>query len=168
MSSSTRSMSKKTAKVIKQATPQNTPEDSHVEKYIKRQEPVDDTPVPQEAKELLAKWIISSATQEKLDIGFSKTDNKFANVYSWASGSNVLSKDATEQEKRQFTAVRRSYILHDNKKYHKTRIFLCDDYVVKKVEEHFGGKYSCSIRKYENSNKDSLVYYRWVVQFTPK
>jgi hypothetical protein len=120
--------------------------------------------VPQIARDLLVKWIIGSATQEKIDIGMTKTGGKFANIYSWASGDNSLPTGANEKVRRQYDAIHRSYIMDNNVQYHKTRVYLSEPSVIKSIEEHFGGKYRVHLRKIGNNDTDSLIKFRWIVQ----
>lgn len=145
-------------------TPQNTPENGNSLKNPS----VQPQTVPQETRDLLVKWITGSATQEKLDMGFSKTGGRFANIYSWASGENNLPENASEQARRQFDVIRRSYILHNNERLHKTRVFLSDPSVVKSIEDFFQGKYTVALRKYKNGEGSSLIQYRWIVQLQSK
>lgn len=134
---------------------------SHIKVKENNQE---NSQVPQMARDLLVKWIIGSATQEKIDIGMTKTGGKFANIYSWASGDNSLPTGANEKVSRQYEAIHRSYIMDNTFQYHKTRVYLSDPSVIKSIEEHFGGKYRVHLRKIANNVEDSLIKFRWIVQ----
>jgi hypothetical protein len=119
--------------------------------------------IPRETQDLLIQWITPNLTAEKVQAGLE--EKPYYNAYSWVSGNSVA-KPTAEQE-GQLNAVRRSYILNEGNRHHKTKVYLYENYVQSELQKLVGDNYTVSLRKFENSKQNSLVRFRWVVQVRP-
>lgn len=126
-------------------------------------------PIPQECKTLLIKWITDSISEEKIQEEFARTEGKYANIYSWVSGSQIKKSEVNnEYQEKQNNALNKSYIFHDNRRYHKTSIFLADQTVKNAIAAHLGNKYEVSLKKFPNGDSRSIISFRWVIQIMPR
>jgi hypothetical protein len=125
--------------------------------------------IPQECKALLVKWICDSISEEKIKEEFARTGGKYANIYSWVSGSQIKKSEVNnEYQEKQNNALNKSYIFHENKRYHKTSIFLADQTVKNAVSAHLLNKYEVSLKKFPNGDSRSIISFRWVIQIMPR
>jgi hypothetical protein len=117
------------------------------------------TEVPHGVKELLLKWILQRFDQEKIDKDIA--EHGYSNVYSWVSGTTNSEQD------KQVQAIRKSYILDESGRFHKTRVYFADDYIGNELKKKITDSQDVKLRKFK-VEKEGPITFRWVIQVRPK
>jgi hypothetical protein len=118
--------------------------------------------VPQDVKDLLLKWIVQRIDLEKIakDIA----EHGYSNVYSWVSGST----NVVDVQEKELQAIRKSYILNEGNRYHKTRIYFADDFIQNELKSKFDDSLEVKLRKFKVEKEGSSIAFRGVIQVRPK
>jgi hypothetical protein len=113
--------------------------------------------VPQEVKELLLKWIVQRIDLDKINKEIE--EQGYSNIYSWVSGTTN-----SDQEK-QVQAIRKSYILNEAGRFHKTRVYFTDDFISNELKSKFDNTLEVKLRKFKVEKEvESPISFRWVIQ----
>jgi hypothetical protein len=111
--------------------------------------------VPQDVKELLLKWIVQRIDNDKIAKDIS--EHGYSNVYSWVSGTT------NSTEEKQVQAIRKSYILNEVGRFHKTRVYFADDFIINELKAKFDDSLEVKLRKFK-VEKEGPITFRWVIQ----